>query len=186
MTHPEFNQWVRKLGTFFPGFVAWLDTMRGRQKSDRMGEWWAIVRRAELKDAISATRQLWKDGGCPYGEIPPAVLRIIRDNRPVSYDFPKNDDDPKRWQDMTEEDRATARGVIADVLKELGPRDVELPADRPRAVTPSGKWAMGSRACETVEDLREYAKTTAMPMRIETMGQWCERQKRAKQPRGRR
>ena len=173
MTHPEFSGWLNKLGSFFPSFTAWLMQMPPNQKNELLKEWWELLRREQYPRVQAASRQLWEDGGCPFGEIPPAILRIIRESRRESHEFA--DDSGPRWEDATDEEKAGARALVKDILRDLGPRHLELSDKIPRAVVPVGRTALGNKELVTLDDMREHNKTTAAPCRVETMAQYCQR-----------
>ncbi len=176
MTESEFNRWLEgSHAACFPGVSGWMRGMSPPQRDGILKEWWRSLGRLTLTEANDASRALWHEGGCPYGDHPPAILRLAKEFRVLP---PVDDDQGPRWEDMTDADKETARGVIADVIKSIG-----RPEPRPEPTPPPG----GRRNYPaTVAEAHEMLKGSAIgSYRIETIKDYAGRAKKERRKRGR-
>jgi len=184
MTKDEFNRWLKSHEACFPGVRAWLQQMPKPDSQQLLSMWWRVLKTFSLATCEQASEDLWQAGGGNYGDHPILLKREIAARRPAAEE--PADTGPSLWQ-ATPAHRAEAQAVIADaraaLVRPVGRRvddvDFEIDAvpgadDRPRS-TPN--------CPQTVAEMREYAKQTAMPCRIETVGQYCDRMSRQKRKR---
>ncbi len=111
MTRVEFDQWLDGHCGCFPGLKAWVQGMPGKNQATLLGEWWGLLQIYPLDAAKTASRQLWQTGGCPYGDHPVAIQRLIsaaRRSDPVEF----GDMGPSIL-DATQAQRDEGREVIA-------------------------------------------------------------------------
>ncbi len=111
MTREEFDDWLSAHCGCFPGLNSWVRQMPGSTQATLLGEWWGLLQIYPLEAAKDASRQLWKSGGCPYGDHPVAIQRLIgiaRRAKPVEFD-----DIGVSLRDATRAQRDEAREVIA-------------------------------------------------------------------------
>jgi hypothetical protein len=145
-----------------------------------MAAWWRTMRRVSYRDAQRASDTLWNQGGAPYGDHPVRLKQIIEQDRERHQPAP---DMGVSWDDATDEDKAVARGVIADVIKSIGRPEPTAAAEPPEA--------HHRNYPATVEEARAMLKESAIgsyrikesaigSYRIETINQYAERMKRSR------
>ncbi len=111
MTREEFVDWLTTHCSCFPGLNAWLLSMIPNDKANLLGEWWGVLQIYPLPAAQEASRKLWEEGGCPYGDHPMAIRRLIsaaRRSDPVEFN-----DMGLNLRDATRAQRDEGREVIA-------------------------------------------------------------------------
>lgn len=118
MTREEFDDWLLAHCGCFPGLKSWVTGMPGNTQVTLLGEWWGLLQIYPLQAAKDASHQLWKSGGCPYGDHPVAIQRLIgiaRRGGPVEF----GDMGPS-FLEITPAQRDEGREVIAAARAAIG------------------------------------------------------------------
>jgi len=182
MTSDEFNRWLVIHENCFPGVRAWLASMRPPDSRGVLVAWWKVLKRFSFAVAEEASQELWQSGGGAYGDHPILMRKLIHEKRAVTEE---SVDTGPSLLDATPEEKATCRSILEECKAAMVKPAFRVPEPRIHPIEPEGsiRPPRQSRNPETLEELREYAKTTAMPMRIETVAQYCDRMAHSKKKR---
>ncbi|NQT39687.1 MAG: hypothetical protein HQ581_19475, partial [Planctomycetes bacterium] len=176
MTRREFDEWLKTHFACFPGVSGWLRNMPSPDRTALLKEWYASMKIVALPAAEEASRTLWHEGGCPYGETVPRIRGIIRASQEA---FQPSPDPGPSLIEATPEERAESKAVIAAARGALckAASRVPDPPDLDEATPPDGKQLSPRNYPATVEEARVMLKESAIgSYRIETIGQWAARQ----------